>query len=97
MAPRALLFGVSPGLGRPASPRSCYPLPTTWSHPVTAQNDRKHPAPHALAEQLVGCDTGPRVPVALTQSCQQEGLAPFLRLGPLFVAGPEQGLEPGPG
>lgn len=34
---------------------------------------------------------------ALTQARQQEGLAPFLRLGPLFVAGPEQGLEPGPG
>lgn len=34
---------------------------------------------------------------ALTQSSQQEGLAPFLRLGPLFVTGPKQGLEPGPG
>lgn len=33
---------------------------------------------------------------ALTQSAQQDGLAPFLCLRTLFVAGPEQGLEPSP-
>lgn len=43
----------------------------------------------------------PQVPAsraaALTQSAQQDGLAPFLRLRSLFVAGPEQRLEPSPG
>lgn len=33
---------------------------------------------------------------ALTQSAQQDRLAPFLRLRPLFVAGPEQGLQASP-
>lgn len=38
----------------------------------------------------------PRAP-GLTQSGQEEGLAPLLRLGPLLVAGPQQRLETGPG
>ena len=82
--------GASPGSRRPPTPSpSLHP----WYYP-------KYPAPLAQSEQLVEelVRQAPRVPAtALTQSGQQEGLAPFLRLGPLFVAGPEQGLEPGPG
>lgn len=77
-------------------PRSRRPHPPASL--LQSQNHHKHPAPLAGAEQLVGSDTSLRVPAAaLTQSGQQEGLAPFLRLGPLFVAGPEQGLQTGPG
>lgn len=49
--------GLARGSGAQPVPRSRRPFPTTRSHPGTAQNDRKHPAPHALAEQLVGCVT----------------------------------------
>lgn len=96
-APRAPLSWGQRGARAPRqSPRSRRPHPR--ASPLQSQNHHKHPAPLAGAEQLVGSDTSPRVPAAaLTQSGQQEGLAPFLRLGPLFVAGPEQGLQTGPG
>lgn len=95
-APRALIFGVSPGPGsRARHPAPAVPSPLPRPHPstlITATNTLS-PEPSAWWRS----DSSPRVRVALTQSGQQEGLAPFLRLGPLFVAGPKQGLEPGPG
>lgn len=69
------------------SPLLCVPAPARRQPP----GSRAVPRPDLHA---------PRVPArraaALTQSAQQDGLAPFLRLRPLFVAGPEQGLEPSP-
>lgn len=77
-------------------PRSHFLLSRPQSlHP---ENARPPPVPLAGAELLAAERDSPRVAAAaLTQAGQQEGLAAFLRLGPLFVAGPQQRLEPGPG
>lgn len=67
------------------------PLPSSVSVPGLTRS-LQVPAPYPIPTDLHAARVPANRAAALTQSAQQDGLAPFLRLRPLFVAGPEQGL-----